>query len=367
MRERLIRWRNRLLADPRFQAFAAAFPLTRPIARARARALFDLATGYVASRVLETCVTLDLFSALAKAPMTAAELAEFADLPETSAEVLLKAAAAYGLVEQCGQGRYALGELGAAVLGNGGLADIILHHRLLYKDLGDTLGLLRRGAGQGGMRGYWPYEAAAAVDPDSAAAVERYSTLMARSQAMVAGHVLATGALKPARRLLDVGGGEGVFLKAALEADTRLTGAVFDLPVVAERARQRLGSGQFAGRAGAIGGSFRTDPLPDGFDTISLIRVLHDHDDPVAVDLLAAVRRALPPRGRLVLAEPMGDTTGALPMSDAYFPLYFRAMGSGRMRSIGELCRMAEAAGFASALELPSRMPIIVRVMVARA
>jgi len=41
------RWyalRDRLLADPTFQRRATAFPLTRPIARRRARALFDLTT-----------------------------------------------------------------------------------------------------------------------------------------------------------------------------------------------------------------------------------------------------------------------------------------------------------------------------------
>ena len=33
--ERWFAWRNRLLADPGFQRWAASFPLTRPIARRR--------------------------------------------------------------------------------------------------------------------------------------------------------------------------------------------------------------------------------------------------------------------------------------------------------------------------------------------
>ena len=54
-------WANRLQANPRFRRFAAAFPLTRFVARRRARALFDLCAGFVYTQVLTACVRLDLF------------------------------------------------------------------------------------------------------------------------------------------------------------------------------------------------------------------------------------------------------------------------------------------------------------------
>lgn len=38
---------DRLLASPAFQRRAAAFPLTRPMARRRAREVFDLVAGFV--------------------------------------------------------------------------------------------------------------------------------------------------------------------------------------------------------------------------------------------------------------------------------------------------------------------------------
>ena len=64
--------RDRLLASRRFQRWAAAFPLTRPIARRRARALFDLCAGFVYSQVLFACVRLKLFDALAAGPLAVA-------------------------------------------------------------------------------------------------------------------------------------------------------------------------------------------------------------------------------------------------------------------------------------------------------
>ena len=52
--DRLRDWRNRTVARPGFQRWAAAFPLTRPTARRHAGELFDLVAGFVYSQVL-TC------------------------------------------------------------------------------------------------------------------------------------------------------------------------------------------------------------------------------------------------------------------------------------------------------------------------
>ncbi len=38
----------------------------------------------------------------------------------------------------------------------------------------------------------------------------------------------------------------------------------------------------------AHGGSFRDDPIPAGADLITLVRILHDHDDAVVRALLKA-------------------------------------------------------------------------------
>ena len=76
--------------------------------------------------------------------------------------------------------------------------------------------------------------------------------------------------------------------------------------------------------------------MPQGADIVSLIRVIHDHDDAAALTILRAARQALPPGGTLLLAEPMADTRGAEPVG-AYFNFYLLAMGSGRPRRAEEL------------------------------
>ena len=116
--DRWTEWRNALLASPSFQRFAAAFPLTRPVARRRARALFDLVAGFTYSQVLHACLEVGLFEMLAQGALPLEEVAMRVDLPHAGAERLLKAAAALGLTEQLSSGRWTLGSAGAALRGN---------------------------------------------------------------------------------------------------------------------------------------------------------------------------------------------------------------------------------------------------------
>ena len=76
-RARWIAWRNARISDPRFQRFAADFPLTRAVAHSRARGLFDVVAGFVYSQVLTACIELDLLNALKAAGKTAKSLAAF--------------------------------------------------------------------------------------------------------------------------------------------------------------------------------------------------------------------------------------------------------------------------------------------------
>jgi SAM-dependent methyltransferase len=144
----------------------------------------------------------------------------------------------------------------------------------------------------------------------SADRIRDYTALMAASQPMVAEEVLATYRFDRHRRVLDVGGGNGAFLRAVAAEAPRLELMLFDLPAVAEQARARFAAAGLGARATVHGGDFTQDALPQGADLITLVRVLHDHDDDVALGLLRRIRAALPPGGRLLLAEPMAGTSG---------------------------------------------------------
>lgn len=357
--------RNRVLANQRYQRWAASFALTKPIARHHAHALFDLCAGFVYSQVLLACVRLRLFDLLADGARTGADLAAAMRLPADNADRLLRAAISLGLVERRGGDQYGLGMRGAALVGNPSIAAMVEHHAMLYDDLRDPVALLRGEGGATRLAAFWPYASGEAPTALSGEKLRPYTALMAQSQELIAGDVLDAYDFSRHECLLDVGGGNGAFIAAVAARAERLKLLLFDLPPIAALARERFEAARLAPRAQAFGGSFRTDPLPVGADIVTLVRVLHDHDDAVALELLQAVRRAISNDGVLLVAEPMSDTRGVTRIADAYFGFYLLAMGSGHPRSPERIGNLLERSGFRSARMVQTRRPFLVRALIA--
>jgi demethylspheroidene O-methyltransferase len=365
--ERWCNWRDRTVGSARFQHWAAGFLFTRPVARKRARELFDIVAGFVYSQVLLACVRLRLFDMLASGALSREAIATRLDLPEDSVHRLLDAALSLRLLETRAQGRIGLGPLGAPMVGNEAVMAMVEHHATLYRDLADPVALLKT-SGQGSELGRcFPYASVARPGDLPAQDVAAYSALMTASQPLVAQEILNAYDFSSHRRLLDVAGGEGRFLCAAAQRCPKLELVLFDLPAVARSGQQRLQAEGLAARSQVTGGDFLSDALPTGADVVTLIRVAHDHDDARVMNLLRAIHSALPVGGTLVLAEPMSGTEGAEPMGDAYFGFYLLAMGRGRPRRRSELTAMLQAAGFDDVRPLPSRLPLQVGLLVARA
>ena len=359
-------FRDRLLSNPDFHRWALKVPVVRAVARRRARELFDLTAGFVYSQVLLAAVRVGLLQAVADGPCTVAEIGSRCGLDDEAALRLLRAAAPLGLVELRTGGRYGLGYLGAPLLANPGLQQLIRHHAMLYEDLADPLPLLRGERPPTRLSQYWSYAQAAdpaALPPDD---VSDYSDLMAASQSAVAADVIASYDFSRHRCVMDIGGGEGVFAAAVAAANPEVDVIVADLPPVAERARQNFSSLGLADRADAWGGDFLTDPLPDRADIITLVRVVHDHDDAAVGHLFAAVHEALTPGGVLLIAEQLAGTAGAETVGDTYFGLYLLAMGSGRPRTVEEMNRLLNEHGFSSAVEIATPLPLQVRLLITR-
>ena len=365
-RDRLLAVRDSILANPGFQRFAGTFALTRPIARRRAAALFDLCAGFVYSQILLACVRLRLFDHLADGPVGAAELSSRLSLPFDSMTLLLDAATSLKLIQRRSGDRYGLGPLGAALMGNPGVIAMIEHHAMLYGDLRDPVALLRGETAAGELASYWPYAKASKPDALGHDAIAPYTELMSASQPMIAQQVLHSYSFRDHRCLLDVGGGNGAFVSAVAARSPGLRCMLFDLPAVADQASKRFHREGLSSRAVAIGGSFLTDRLPEGADIVSLVRVIHDHDDADVMLLLRAIRFALPANGTLLIAEPMSGVQGTEAIGDAYFAFYLLAMGSGRPRTSERLHEMLREAGFSDITLHAASMPLLTSIMSAR-
>jgi demethylspheroidene O-methyltransferase len=361
--------RDRILANPSFQRWAAAFPLTRPTARRHARDLFDLCAGFVYSQILLACVRIRLFDVLAEGPLELRDIAARTGLTVPAISRLVRAAESLGLVAERSGGRIGLAMKGAALRGNPGALAMIEHHALLYADLVDPIALLRGEQRETELSRYWPYASSGAAAELGSSQVTAYTNLMAESQTLIADDIISAYQFGRHTKLLDVGGGDGSFLAAVGRGVPDLHLQLFDIPAVASRAAARFSAdgpdGSLAARTNVVAGDFTTDELPRGADVVSLVRVILDHTDEGAIALLSAIRRMLPDSGVLIIAEPMRGLTGVEPVGDAYFGFYLLAMGRGEARSPAQLTALLEASGFDRIKTVATRRPILTGMMMA--
>ena len=186
---------------------------------------------------------------------------------------------------------------------------------------------------------------------------------MSASQRMVADEILATRPFAGSRRLLDVGGGDGTFGSAVVRQYPDMKVALCDLPPVATVARRNVERIE-TGAAIEVHECDFVSAASARADAISLVRVLHDHDDADASALLRAIWHALPVGGGIVINEPMA---GQKPQSQWATPISASTCwpwdrGGRARRDRGN----ARAAGFGDIASLRSRMPLVAGVITAK-
>ena len=183
---------------------------------------------------------------------------------------------------------------------------MIEHHTFLYRDLTDPVALLKREQDDTMLSMFWDYAGARQQQSGEGLGTEPYTDLMSASQTMVAEQIIDSYPLHKHQCLLDVGGGDGTFLRTVAAAAPDLSLKLFDLPPVAKQAMTRFAESRVPNEVSCHGGSVFDDDLPAGADVISLVRIVHDHDDDAALAILKRCHEALPAGGTLLLAEPMG-------------------------------------------------------------
>lgn len=366
-----VRWvarRNAVFASPRFQYWCAKLPLVNRIARARAGQAFDILAGFTYSQILRSYVETGLFDLLDEGPVGHRHVANRLELSDAAALTLLRAGRALQLSEEPMDDGWMLGEAGAVLAADKGAQAMVRHHSLLYRDLADPIELLRKDRKEPTeLSRFWSYAGALHGAAERGAETSEYSQLMATSQHFVADQVLASYRFPKNARLLDVGGGHGAFLTHMGAAFDDLHLGLFDLPEVATQGAQILAERFGDSRVSAHPGNFFEDAVPHGYDVVSLVRILHDHDDEPAMKLLKNIRSSLAPGAQLLIAEPMARVAGAEGMGEAFFGMYLWAMGSGRARSPEQIAMMARKAGFARTKSMPTAQPINASILIAYA
>lgn len=269
--------------------------------------LLGAARAFWESRVILTGAELDVFTLLARTPMTAAGVAARLGADPRALMAVLDALAAMDLLEKS-DGRYRLAA-GAGCLAAD--APDSVHAMLLHQAT-----LWHRWTALTRLVGGTPLPERA--PEDATRAFIGAMNVVSRAQA---GRMAEAAGVGAARRLLDVGGGPGTYTAAFLARSPELTATLFDLPLVVEMAREHLTAAGLAERVTFVAGDFEKDELPGGHDLAWLSAIIHQNSPGQNEALYGRIFRALAPGGRLVVRDHVMEPDRTRPRAGALFAI----------------------------------------------
>ena len=298
-------------------------------------------------------VHLDLLTALDRQPADLASLCQRLGLHPRPADAMLTLLAANGLVARSPDGEVRTSDLGREFLVAGAAFDARPYYESMAGRTGvaDWLKVLRTG-----RPANWPGEQGeadwhAAMRTESFA--ESFTAAMDCRGRGLAPALAAAVDLRSARRLLDVGGGSGVYALACVEAAPELQAHVIEsapVDAIARRTIERAGQG---GRVLVSCGDMFADPWPADHDIHLFSNVLHDWDEPDCRRLLATSAAALPAGGRILVHDMFLDDAKTGPLWAAEYSVLLAGVTNGRLYSPAEIAGWIDDLGFVVNRRLP--------------
>ncbi len=184
---------------------------------------------------------------------------------------------------------------------------------------------------------------------DREASARRLTMSLAGRAKNVAPYLAANVSLDGVTRLLDIGGGSGIYSIACVQKNPELRAVIWDRPEVLKVAREMADAYGVADRIELVPGDMFADPMPAGADAILLSNILHDWDVPECRTLLKRCADALPTGGRVMIHDVFLDDDLGGPLPIALYSTALFTLTEGRAYSAGEYRAWLATAGFTPA------------------
>jgi hypothetical protein len=319
--------------------------------------IMRMVSGYWTSQLLYVVAKLGIADLLKQGPKTAEELASATQTHPRSLYRLLSSSVSLGLFAQDEQKRFSLTPLSdwlRSEVPGSQRATAVLVGDLLYRAWGELLYTVQTGRVAFEKVHGLPFFEHLSKNPEEASVFDE----------AMAVHGWATTAILEAydfsgiRVLADIGGGNGSAITAILKKYPDMRGILFDLPGVAERAKQKLQAAGVADRCHVIGGSF-LEAVPTGADAYIMRHVIHDWDDERSAKILKNIHRSMGNNGKLLIGEyvmPLDNTPSMARGSD----LVMLVISGGQERTEEEFRALYERAGFCLTRIVPTKVGICV-------
>jgi len=335
--------RQRLLSSLKLRNLALGLNAGNNKSNPQPPAIFQMATGYWLSQAIYVAAKLGIADFLKDSPKTCAELAAATSVDQRSLFRLLRALASGGIFVALSDGRFALSNVGRELR-----SDVPGSQRAIAITLGEipyhAWGKLLHSVQTGSPAFDKAFDAGLfeylQSNPEAA---NTFHEGMTDVSSMVAYAVLMAYDFSGISSMVDIGGGEGAFLRKILELHPEIEGTVFDLEPALKKARH-LNANMSHGKCMAVAGNFFA-AVPVGADAYIMSDVIHDWNDEQCVTILQNCRQAMNKTGRVLVIEtvvPEGDARCFSKLLD----VNMLVMTHGQERTKSEFNALFDAAGY---------------------
>ena len=265
--------------------------------------MMQMITGYWVSQSIYAAAKLEIADHLANGEKSYQELAMATNTNEQSLYRVLRALASVGIFAETSVGKFAMTPLSAFLQSDtpSSLRDlsIMMGDREHYGSWGNILHTVKTGdSGFEQLFGMNVFEYYA-QNPEPADIFDRAMTSFSSIENAA---VSSDYDFSSIRTLVDVAGGHGSLLTSILQANPSMSGILFDVPDVIERAKAHMATSGVSDRCQLVSGSF-FESVPGGADAYILKHIIHDWDDERAVAILKQCHRAMADNGRVLVVE----------------------------------------------------------------
>jgi len=306
---------------------------------AKPEVILGLGRKFWETRIFLTAAELDVFTHVAKKPMSAREIADTLNVTLRGITLLLDALVPLGLLEKKIDTYYCPPDL-AALLSKDSPTSVIPMLMLNiggWKQWSDLTEIVRHG----------PKKENQAILGGSESQNETFIGAMHVLAYRMAHGIIAVTNPGKARKLLDIGGSTGSYTVAFLESFKDMRATLYELPPVIKIAQKRFAHSDVRDRITFVEGDYFKDELPAGHDLALLSAIIHLHSPEQNIELFRKVFRALEPGGRLVIRDDVMSPDHTRPASGALFAVNMLVVTpGGSTYSFEEIKSSLETAGF---------------------
>jgi precorrin-6B methylase 2 len=271
--------------------------------------IFDAYRGIYETALLTSAVSdFKLFAELALKPVNDAQLQAALQMQSRPFQVLIVAMRAMGFVQRDISGLNHLSAVAREHLVGGefDISDYVSQaaDNPAVREITKRLRSNKPAGAEPDEQGVgWIYREGVHSAMDQEAAARKLTLALAGRAKNVAPVLAERVPLAQATKLLDIGGGTGIYSIACVKRHPHLRAVVWDRPEVLKVAREFAEAAGVADRVELVAGDMFTDAPPAGCDVYLLSNILHDWDVPECKKIIDRLATALPDGGRLMIHD----------------------------------------------------------------